>query len=103
MRTTQFIGLIKKADEFIKNNLVEDVTIKGEIVYGMFGEEIPLRVFKRKDVPSKLYFEVEQVAPWSSGPMIFTCLDCGGLKMFEWVEDKDTKDEFDYETGTYYV
>ena len=52
--------------------------------------------------------EVVQVCPWSSGPMIFTCLEIDfgkGFKQrcFEWINDPTVKNEYDYDGGRMWV
>lgn len=77
MRTTQFIGLTKLASDFVKN-LKELPTDKS--THGMFDEEIVLRKWEinekyKNDRDGECIREVVQEVPWSSGPMIFTCLE----------------------------
>ncbi len=109
-RSTQFIGLNNQARLFAENLTSIPSDNKTE---GMFNEEIPLRKWRDKD--GNIYNEIEQVAPWSSGPMIFTCLEITKpvlgkeifiKRLFEWREDHNLKDksmEYDSEEGTYYV
>lgn len=126
MRSTQFIGLTKKAQEFVKN--LEELPSDG-ITKGMFLEDIPLR---RWTWPVQIHLtgeerqkracvrEVVQATPWSSGPMIFTCLEMDwGFsqpsrdKVLFWVPDptlgfKDENNnrigpEYDEEQGIFWV
>ncbi len=113
-RSTQYIGLNRYAKSFIKNAIKVESCLVTE---GMFGEPVGGNIYHMPppDGPNKLWIlkEVEQDAPWSSGPMIFTCLhstlvkedgekiDCGLL--FRWMEDPTVTNEYDYETGRYYV
>lgn len=99
MRMTQFIGLTKAANDFVSQlKPIES----NNYTMGMFEEKIPLR--KWKDVVERVYNEVVQDSPWSSGPVIFCCLECEGKPLFEWVQDEEVRGrEVDYETGRYYV
>jgi len=54
----------------------------GRYTLGMFGEEEPLRTYKLKD--GRTAMEVVQAEPWSSGPVIFTCLEVDGERIGEW-------------------
>ena len=101
MRTTQFIGLTKKANKFVgKKGVVRSSKVLTE---GMFGEPVYGYYFTMPD--GEVYQEVVQASPWSSGPMIFTCLvrKSTGEKMFEWVEDESVRNEVDYERGRFCV
>lgn len=76
-RTTQFIGLTKKALDSVME-LTDLHQINGmdelkNVTHGMFDEEIALGVWKNEDT-GEHFFEFEQASPWSSGPMIFTAL-----------------------------
>lgn len=130
-RTTQFIGLNDAALRYVKNlkPLKSDLSTTG-----MFDEEITLQ---RWEMPDDIHTgkgtmtprgddgqlqpcmrEVVQTVPWSSGPMIFTCLalDYGNMLdpkssgkfvpeyrnlAFEWVADPSIEKhmEFDQVTG----
>lgn len=116
-RSTQYIGLTKKAQEFVSN--LKPIQ-ENNFTTGMFDEEIPLGSWEH---PEKgIVREVVQMEPWSSGPMIFTCLawDFGNkveiiegkeqfvrddsVTMFEWVNNPEVKDmEVDYEKGECWV
>jgi len=112
MRTTQYIGLTKAAETFVNGlkELPSDSNTKG-----MFDESIPLRKWEihqmftasvqreRACIREKL-----QDSPWSSGPMLFTCLEVdygNGAKSaaFEWVHDPDVNSEYNQEDGTFWV
>ena len=116
MRTTQFVGLNNKAIAFVSKLKEID---EGNKTSGMFDEDIPLRSWEH---PEKgIIREVVQEVPWSSGPMIFTCLawDFGNLvgeddeikrddscTIFEWTHDPKLREqgyEFDEEAGTLWV
>ena len=101
MRTTQYIGLNAAGLRFVKD--LECVTHIRNTTEGMFMEEIPLGVWM--SVGGHIIKEVVQVAPWSSGPMIFTCLDHeNGRRYHEWKEDESMRgQEYDHEAGLYYV
>ena len=102
-RTTQFIGLSYAAREFMNdcNNPIEEL-VSEKSTTGMFGEDIPLKTFLRNGIK---YQEIVCAEPWSSGPMIFTCLKNTktGENLFEWVSDATTRGEFDAKKGTYWV
>ena len=126
MRTTQYIGLTKRAQDFVAD--LQPIAGSKNNTLGMFQEEVPLgewvgelpdfvlhtcgikecKTFTGVKLPVKVK-EIEQASPWSSGPMIFTCLEVeivGGQKekAFEWVEDRSIKGrEFDYDKGIYWV
>jgi len=104
MRMTQFIGLSEKAREFLQNKCkldtvqifrngvlqkewTEPVREKWGTLFGMFEEEIPVFKYFLKD--GSILKEVEQASPWSSGPVIFTCLeDEDGKRMYKWSKKK---------------
>lgn len=100
MRETQFIGLNKLADIFVQDAVAKK-EYKGHTL-GMFGEELPLGQWVKN---GHTYTEVLQCAPWSSGPMIFTCLkDEQGIELFAWTFDETLSTEtVDYATGSYHV
>jgi len=103
-RSTQYIGLTAKATAFITAlpKLEEKNT-----TLGMFDEEVPLGVWQ-SPLLGKLV-ETLQVSPWSGGPLLFTCLsikyDGGETSIFQWIADPTLQDhqEFDYESGAYWV
>lgn len=109
-RTTQFIGLTNDASQYVANlrQLESDTHTTG-----MFDEEIPLRKW---DAPEEFQHpdrdacvrEVVQAEPWSSGPMIFTCLELdfgnGGKGEFlQWIEDPNVRGEVDQERGRFWI
>lgn len=118
MRETQYIGLTKRAQDYVEglNKLDSDQSISG-----MFDEEIPLKRwdvpqdYKSEHHPKRCIREVVQATPWSSGMMIFTCLELylangindpevGKIKMLQWVDDPTVGDrEYDEETGRFWV
>lgn len=139
-RTTQFIGLNEAATRYVKNlkSLESDLSTSG-----MFDEKIPLQRWVMPDDAhtgkgertlsgddgqlQPCIREVVQTVPWSSGPMIFTCLafDYGNTlnslnsnavtddrfipnysnKAFEWVTDPSIGKnvEYDQVTGRMWV
>lgn len=120
MRCTQPIGLTDEAENFITLNVKTtpeetcsecNHTTGGELVKrvydasgssGMFGDGPSLHEYELKD-GSKVK-EIVQTAPWSSGPMIFLCLeDEEGKRLFEWKQDEDLKSEVDQNAGTFWV
>lgn len=109
-RSTQFIGLTKRAQKFVKD--LKSVP-SDKITLGMFEEEIPLR---RWEDDKCFYQETVQAVPWSSGPMIFTHLEmihknCINYDenesdkdfILSWVKDPDCKCEFDEDKGIFWV
>ena len=125
MRCTQTIGLTYAARTFLNKNVQKEVEVvcpccghkRGgcsiERVYdtktgrekGMFDDGPDLMEYTLKD-GSKVR-EIVQISPWSSGPMIFLCLeDESGKHLFKWKEDKTLLArnlEVDEDAGTYYV
>jgi|6_EtaG_2_1085325.scaffolds.fasta_scaffold272656_2 hypothetical protein len=114
-RSTQFIGLTNEAAEYVKNlkELPSDT-----FTHGMFDEKIELRKweipkeFMSSERPNACIREVVQASPWSSGPMIFTCLtlhfgNCipehNGMNILQWVDDPRVKGEVDQENGKFWV
>jgi len=127
-RSTQYIGLTDRAHRFLKEHDSMMSCSENRCTKGMFEEDIPLgtwRITLRKTSPTlgepadQQHFivrEVVQAEPWSSGPMIFTCLefDFGQgdedfrTRIFQWIEDptlweEEYPREFDSETGRFWV
>jgi hypothetical protein len=111
MRSTQFVGLTKVAEDFVKDleQLESDHSTSG-----MFEEEIPLRKWvlhpkiKSWGREGECIREVVQTVPWSSGPMIFTCLEVdhgngAKIEFFEWINDPTCEAEYDPEGGRMWV
>lgn len=108
MRCTQYVGLSIESRVFLDENAnrigggicphcgehsrEKFETIKdGRFICGMFNEELPLTTFRLKD--GRIAMEVVQADPWSSGPVIFTCLEIDGVRVAEWRQediDKNT-------------
>lgn len=111
MRTTQYIGLTADAQKFVKNLL----SVKSKkFAEGMFGEKIPLGRWEWPGTTRKRYLQERvQAEPWSSGPMIFTCLETIYISsdgkeepaetIYEWVEDPLIKNEYDEVRGRFWV
>lgn len=113
-RETQFIGLTRLAEEFVKDleALPSDTSTSG-----MFGEKIPLSCWKLPDTEKFKHAneregscirEKVQATPWSSGPMIFTCLeiDFGNdakVDVLQWIDDPRVKGEVDKGQGRFWV
>ena len=102
MRCTQWMGLSSEAQGFLCENAnmigshpcphcglptSEDMELvdNDKFVFGMFCEEIPLKAWRLKD--GRVAIEVEQASPWSSGPVIFTCLEVDGERIGEWPQE----------------
>ena len=100
-RSDQWIGLSGPACKFIENG-VEAPEHQGKIDAAF--NYVPFET-GAWIVDGVLYREVEQVSPWSSGPMYFTCLvDSDGKRHFEWVLDRAVENwQYDTSTGRYYV
>ena len=108
-RATQYVGLTQRAERFVASKTLLPST---RTVEGTCGEEIKLREWQAvgevfpKDAVIR---EVAQALPWSSGAMIFTCLEVeysGGKKVqfLQWIADPLAKDQqFDRDIGTYWV
>jgi hypothetical protein len=131
-RSTQFIGLTSRAEDFVK--ALEPLPPTG-YAEGLAMEKIPLRRWKlpvavrtegaahpNSTGTDEYIEETVQVSPWSSGPMIFTCLRevRGELEWnyFEWAVDprlspysgrdycrpgEEFPSEYDREAGVYCV
>jgi hypothetical protein len=112
MRTTQYIGLTKKALEYVATltPLSSDTSTSG-----MFGEEIILQRWafpkdeRVQNSDTACIREIVQEIPWSSGPMIFTYLEFdygNGFKfsVLEWIHDPAIRgQEYNQETGTFWI
>lgn len=105
-RSTQFIGLNKKAEDFV--SYLQELGDTRNFTTGMLDEKIMLGSWKYGEYE---IYEKVQIVPWSSGPMIFTCLSIkasNGTRTdcFEWIHDPQLKDhgiEYDKETGRIWV
>ena len=115
-RCTQYVGLNGYARAYVKGaTRTEKIT---QITTGMFSEPVSgTRYFMPVPIgPNKEYWldEEVQMEPWSSGPMIFTCLrgwlikECGQKidmgRYFEWMLDPSVNgQEYDVETGRFFI
>lgn len=116
IRMTQWCGLNERARKMIKAPMrkYKDRTVRiyddgqtasfeheGELpdreadvydtdtLHSMFDEETPLMQYTMRD--GRVYKEVIQCAPWSSGPCIFLCLADGDgniIKESEWTDEE---------------
>jgi hypothetical protein len=95
-RWTQYIGLHPKAREYVKGAKVL-ATFKGTegiagepVTYSLFEVPFTYDFYGEEMTDWRTYVEVTQAIPWSSGPMIFTCLVdvMTGKKMFEWTKEE---------------
>ena len=106
IRMTQWVGLRDDAEAWLNQNCVNIKKFDtcphcgGEInvryiascrkyanAYGMNDEELSLYIYDIKD--GTTLKEVEQASPWSSGPVIFTCLeDENGNRRFQWTDEE---------------
>lgn len=89
MRMTQFVGLTQAACKWLDIACKKEPAVVcnscGAVVreklkstvysktYGMFEEEIPLHQYET--LGGSIVREVVQAIPWSSGPVIFLCLE----------------------------
>lgn len=102
MRMTQIIGLTNAAKNFVSGlNEVDSDTH----TIGMFDEKIKFRRWEYEDgyIREKL-----QASAWSSGPMLFYCLEYdfgngSGAEILQWVTDPRVEDEADHERGAFWV
>lgn len=115
-RSTQYIGLNKKALDYIERNKLVPLEHM-DCVQGMFDEDIPLKSYTHPD--KGIVREVVQCTCWSCGMMIFTCLawdfentydDSNKLivdnstTMFEWVHNPEIAgEEYNFETGEIWI
>jgi hypothetical protein len=111
-RSTQYIGLNNLARNYVKSALSVE---KYEMTEGMFDEKIMGHIYHMPvpKWPNKEYIfkEVVQFTAWSSGPMIFTHLQCTLVKeigqvcdmgeYFSWMKIVDEDAEYDPDMGTY--
>lgn len=117
MRMTQYIGLNDYAKKLVANAI--RVETNPAMTEGMFEEKVPGKIYVCSADGANvetIYEEVCQDAPWSSGPMIFTCLKVTLVKksgqkldmgnVCEWIVDPGVREEhgeYDEKTGRYYV
>ena len=105
IRMTQFIGLTDEAKVWLERNGQREAktcphcngiletrlafSLSDRVTCGMFAEEIRLRDFHLSN--RSVARETVQRAEWSSGPVIFTCLEIDGESRFEWTEEEMDK------------
>lgn len=103
-RTTQYIGMNQRAIDFIsRNNLVKVVNPFNKTT-GMFDEDIPLDTYENEH--GKRFYEKVQTEPWSSGPMILTCLESeqgAWIEETTWIPSDDPNEWINYKDGKYYI
>lgn len=108
-RSTQYIGLNHNALKWLRNANAIQIDNIEHFTLGMFEEEVPLDTYILPD--GSYVYEVVQYVPWSSGPMIFTCL-CTSPVMSEtnqaqgfcmWIEGNENDREYNPVTGRFYV
>lgn len=113
-RYTQYIGLNKYAEEYVKNAISAE---KYEMAKGIADEPVYGHIYHMPvpEGPNKSFTltETVQANPWSSGPMFFTHLvgklvkECGQeLEMgpyFSWMVDPSLENEYDNATGRYCI
>jgi hypothetical protein len=95
-RFTQFIGLSPAASKFL-NEHEHKVIGSWKMTTGIANEDVMGNIYEVVDGTDQFecpcphtYVEVEQCSPWSSGPMIHTCLLAlpSGEKCYEWKDDE---------------
>ncbi len=114
-RSTQYVGLNNYAKKFIKDAIkIEEY----DMTNGMFDEIVKGKIYylNPPEGPNKelILKEILQDSPWSGGPMLFTCLQAILVKengssvemgeWFNWIKDPSVSvNEFDYDTGRYFI
>jgi len=106
-RSIQIVGLTQSALDFVKDlePLPSDTSTISTFLE-MYEEKTPLRKWKHPE--RGVIREKLQIAPWSSGPILFYCLEWdiqnGAIfEMLSWVADPRIKNDFDKEKGIYWV
>lgn len=95
-RWTQYIGLSKEALTFLSENKAKDI---GSYVMtqGICFEDVRGKIYEIECLDEmsptswkETYVEIEDVTPWSSGPMIHTALRNirTGEVMFKWKDEE---------------
>jgi hypothetical protein len=87
-RSTHFIGLTPKAEEFLKTCTLKE---KYDVATGMFDEEVcDLNIYTTPT--GELVEEYVQCDPWSSGPVIFLSLrttdGMNSFEEFDWTDEE---------------
>jgi hypothetical protein len=99
MRTTQIMGLNAKALGYLKRHAARAPDIVcpdcGKVIRkklaripylyyeGAYDERSPLYEYRNKKTEEPIR-EVVQASPWSSGPVIFLCLETRGKLICQW-------------------
>lgn len=108
-RSDQYVGLTTKGNEFIRNFPKKDIINKKEVFmchqafnpWPLTGIEITTK--------DRIYREVLQCDPWSSGPVYLTHIAVFNKQkkllgyMFSWIEDENVTGEVDPDNGKYYI
>jgi len=108
MRCTQMIGLKADALDWLRSNCnwivdrvcphcggvlshkLQSTVYEDASSLGMFDDGPELSAYRLKN--GQCVKEVVQCVPWSSGPMIFLCLEKeDGTRMFEWSDEEIEK------------
>ena len=116
-RETQYIGLTNDARKYVEENAISKESYL--MTTGMFEENVHGDIYELQtispDVNKRTFVkEVVQASPWSSGPMIFTCLELFVVKhsgqevslgkIFQWVANPTVGEaEIDYNRGHYWI
>ncbi len=82
---TQFVGLHHRAELYLRKKGIVSQRRYAH-AYGMFEEELPLLEYRLRD--GSVVREIEQCSPWSSGPVIFYCLEKGGKQISRWSDQE---------------
>jgi hypothetical protein len=88
MRCTQLVGLKEEARKFIKDNFVTSECHDESGSSGMFDDGPNLYAYNLGEQGE--WKEVVQCAPWSSGPVIFLCLEnrFSGERIFQYSQEE---------------
>ena len=100
-RSTNFIGLNKAAQDFVKGF---SYCYSGFNLVGISGaDEYPLSKFTNTET-GEVFLEVQDKEYWQGGPIFLTCLSKEGRteKLFTWIEDTTDGPEYiNNETGIF--
>lgn len=113
-RTTQYIGLTDRAKQWLEEIGAVPVKDSQNKTFGMFEEDVPLGEWTNPRDSRMSIKEVLQASPWSSGPMLFTCLeirhfhchpDGSPYQVYTWFIDPmiSYSQEYDPSTGGYNI
>jgi hypothetical protein len=99
IRETQIFGLSDAAEAFLSENAKRGVAacpccgqdVQNKILKSEYGSAESLgmfddgpRLYEYQLTDGRKAREVVQVAPWSSGPCVFLCLEIDGKREFGW-------------------